>query len=306
MQLQPYSGSHKQYPPSESELLAIISAHETERCAAICIRTPPMQDFAQEPVILTSLDRVMVQITGTGIIEHDFEGHYFREKIGPGCVCILPKGSSSAWRVNFTATILHFYFFPGSLPKRGLPSVSLRHVFNGYDPLVEQIGRGLLAELYLNEALSSLYIETLMDTLLVHLARNYASFQASPALLPHGLPPASFQQIKSYIQEHLNQNLTLNKLAATVGLSVSHFSRQFKETTGLSPHQYLIHLRVQQAERLLREGKLTIAEVARRVGFADQSHLSRHFQRIFGQTPGAVINSKNVQKESKNLQDPSE
>lgn len=309
MQAQTNLGFYKQYPPSESELLGIISAQETGRFAALCIRTYPMEDFAQEPAILTSLDRVSVQISGAGVLEHTFEGRFFREKIGPGCICVLPKGFSSAWRVNFTATILHFYFYPGILDpilKGELPSAKLRHVFNGYDPLVEQIGRGLLAELQHSEALSSLYVEALMDTLLIHLVRNYASFEISPRVLPHGLSPAYLQQIKHYLQEHLHQDVTLNKLAAIVGLSVSHFSRQFKVTTGLSPHQYLIRMRVLQAERLLKEGKLTIAEIARRVGFADQSHLSRHFQRINGQTPGAFIHSKNVQKESKNLQDPPE
>ncbi|HNB54854.1 MAG TPA: AraC family transcriptional regulator, partial [Anaerolineales bacterium] len=228
-----------------------------------------------------------------------FDGQYFREKTGPGCVCILPKGFPSVWRVNFTATILHLYFFPAFLrphSEKAMPMTGLRHVFNGYDPLVEQIGRSLLAELQQSEGVSSLYVETLMDTLLIHLVRNYGAFQPSMALLPRGLPPTLFQQVKDHIQEHLNHDLTLQELAAIAGLSASYFSRQFKDTIGLSPHQYVIRMRVQRAEYLLQDGKLTIAEIARRVGFADQSHLSRHFRRLIGRTPGEVLNSKNVQK----------
>jgi AraC family transcriptional regulator len=62
----------------------------------------------------------------------------------------------------------------------------------------------------------------------------------------------------------------------------------FKQSTGLTPHQYVIQCRVERAKQLLLQGELTIADIAYRVGFANQSHLNRHFKRLFGVTPKAI------------------
>ncbi len=73
-------------------------------------------------------------------------------------------------------------------------------------------------------------------------------------------------------------------LARTAGMSRAHFSRRFKSTTGLSPHAYLILLRVEAAKRLLANGA-SIAATASEVGFSDQSHFARTFRRFSGATP---------------------
>jgi AraC family transcriptional regulator len=76
-------------------------------------------------------------------------------------------------------------------------------------------------------------------------------------------------------------------MAAVARLSTYHFARQFKAATGLPPHRYVIMRRVERAKQLLqRDGDLSLAEVAARAGFADQSQLSRHFRRLVGVTPG--------------------
>jgi AraC family transcriptional regulator len=76
-------------------------------------------------------------------------------------------------------------------------------------------------------------------------------------------------------------------LAAVARLSPFHFARQFKEATGLPPHQYVISRRVERAKQLLQEGaELSLAEVAAHVGFSDQSQFSHHFKRHVGVTPG--------------------
>jgi AraC family transcriptional regulator len=75
--------------------------------------------------------------------------------------------------------------------------------------------------------------------------------------------------------------------AAVVQLSVYHFARQFKAATGLPPHQYVIARRVERAKQLLQAGTdLSLADVALRAGFSDQSQFSHHFKRLVGVTPG--------------------
>jgi AraC family transcriptional regulator len=88
-----------------------------------------------------------------------------------------------------------------------------------------------------------------------------------------------------YIEEHLDAAPTLTEIAAVTGLNPYHFSRQFKAATGLPPHQYVITRRIERAKQLLREPTdSSLAEVAARAGFYDQSQFSRHFKRQVGVT----------------------
>ena len=72
-------------------------------------------------------------------------------------------------------------------------------------------------------------------------------------------------------------------------MSPYYFSRLFKEATGKSPHQFVIEARVRKAKDLLETGKISISEAAFEVGFVDQSHLTRHFKRVLGQPPKALL-----------------
>jgi AraC-like DNA-binding protein len=95
-------------------------------------------------------------------------------------------------------------------------------------------------------------------------------------------------QAVAYIEDHLDQSLSLTQLAAVVQISPDYFSHWFKQSLGVSPHQYIIKCRLQRAKQLIIQGELTIAEVARKVGFANQAHLNRHFKRVFGMTPKEI------------------
>ena len=80
---------------------------------------------------------------------------------------------------------------------------------------------------------------------------------------------------------------TLEQMAAAARLSPYHFARQFKAATGLPPHQFVIRRRVERAKQLLQTGGgFSLAEVAARVGFSDQSQFTHHFKRLVGVTPG--------------------
>ena len=78
------------------------------------------------------------------------------------------------------------------------------------------------------------------------------------------------------------------EIAGAAHMSPHHFARSFKAATGLSPHQYIIHRRVERAKALLSDTDLTLAQVARAVGFSSDSHLSSHVRRLLGVSPGAL------------------
>ena len=102
-----------------------------------------------------------------------------------------------------------------------------------------------------------------------------------------GLAPGALRRVLEHIDYRLTQNLRTELLAEVAGLSSGHFNRAFKQSLGVSPHRYIIQKRVAAAIELLRETTRDLADIALEVGFADQSHFSRTFAAVTGETPRA-------------------
>jgi AraC family transcriptional regulator len=130
--------------------------------------------------------------------------------------------------------------------------------------------------------------ESLANVLVIQLIRQMSSRQGLNDVI-HGvsgrLARPALREIEEYIHAHLHQNIALADLAQVAHLSEFHFARLFKQTTGLPPHQFVIHQRIDRAKQLIAEGKLSFGQIAFEVGFSDQSQLNRHFKRIVGVTP---------------------
>ncbi|NDJ24589.1 helix-turn-helix domain-containing protein [Nostoc sp. B(2019)] len=155
------------------------------------------------------------------------------------------------------------------------------------DPLVYQIGLALKSILENNPSGSRLYAETMVNALSVHLMQHYSTRKLLLKAYK-GLPRRQLQQVIDYIHEHLDQNLGLAELAALIPMSPHYFSQLFKQSTGMTPHKYVIHCRVERAKELLLKGEMAIAEIARLVGFASQSHLNFQLKRLLGVTPKTI------------------
>lgn len=91
--------------------------------------------------------------------------------------------------------------------------------------------------------------------------------------------------IIDYMRAHIGEEISLKTLAEIARCTSYHIIRLFKETVGMSPHAYLLQLRLEKAQKLIDEGK-TITDAALEAGFSDQSHLTRRFKKRFGITPG--------------------
>jgi AraC-like DNA-binding protein len=111
--------------------------------------------------------------------------------------------------------------------------------------------------------------------------------KTAPAPQAHGgLPPAVMRRVREYVDAHLGGSMDLAMLAGVAGVSIHHFARGFKHSTGITPHHYLTQKRVERAQHLLADTELSLSEIAYAVGFSDQSHLARHFRQMLGVTPG--------------------
>ncbi|MBD2103873.1 AraC family transcriptional regulator [Leptolyngbya sp. FACHB-261] len=155
------------------------------------------------------------------------------------------------------------------------------------DPLMQQMGLALLTETKTGGPLSRLYAESMATALAVHLLRYYSA--SSPTIKDYtdGLPSLKLRQVIEYIHENLSQDLSLSELAALIKLSPNYFVSLFKRSTGLPPHQYVLHQRIERAKLLLAENQLSIIEICHRVGFQSHSHFTTVFRRLTGTTPKA-------------------
>jgi AraC family transcriptional regulator len=156
-----------------------------------------------------------------------------------------------------------------------------------HDPLLRHIALMLQAAIEGEGLAGQLYAEALADALVLHFLRRYAA--ARPALGEEtgGLTPYKLRHTITYIQAHLEQELSLVTLAAVGQTSPAHFARLFKHATGLAPHQYVIVCRMEQAKRLLAETNMPLIEIGPQVGCADQSHFSALFRKHVALTPKA-------------------
>jgi AraC-like DNA-binding protein len=130
---------------------------------------------------------------------------------------------------------------------------------------------------------------TLLGTALASAAvpPRAAVLPASSRRYRGGLAPFQARRLVEYIDAHLAERITLYQLARMAGLSTGHFSRAFKQTFGVSTHSYLIRLRVERAQSVMLSTQLPLSEVALACGLSDQSHFTRMFRRIVGETPNA-------------------
>ena len=159
--------------------------------------------------------------------------------------------------------------------------------FQVRDAQMEAITTMILTEVQQDAAGSRLYLDSLANLLAVNLLRHHASTKPQLPIYEGGLPLRQLRRVLDYIDAHLECELKLADLAQLLDMSPFHFSRLFKQSIGVSPHQYLIQQRVERAKRLLKQSDRLIVDIALECGFNSHSHLSKHFRQHAGMTPKA-------------------
>jgi len=211
---------------------------------------------------------------------------------GAAVICPMHLYHSFCWKKKAQTLALNLepdLLNQNSTQLFGIDDVELVPQFGIQDGLILQIGLALQKELQSKSMGGRLYAETMANALAVHLLQKYTTLQCEIQVYQGGLSQHKLKLVTNYINDRLERKLGLKELAAVVGFSQYHFSRAFKQSTGLSPHQYVIRQRIERAKQLLRKGRMDIGQVAIACGFTHQSHLHRHFKRLTGITPRALI-----------------
>ncbi|BAZ24180.1 AraC family transcriptional regulator [Kalymmatonema gypsitolerans NIES-4073] len=165
--------------------------------------------------------------------------------------------------------------------------VKIEHRVIFPDPTILHIAQLFKSEVNSGGLAGKLYTESLRNLLAVHLLRNYTGAVEKPKLDESPLDALKLNQVKDFIEERLAEDLSIADMAAVVHMSQFHFARAFKTATGQSPHRYLTQRRMEQAKVLLSVTRLSVAEVAYRVGFYNTSHFTAQFRKATGTTPKA-------------------
>lgn len=152
------------------------------------------------------------------------------------------------------------------------------------DKFIEQLGIALQTEFHQGKP-TNIYIESVGNLLITHLLRNYSTANTISTLPPDKLSQKKLQQVISYLRENLGQSISLSELAKVVHLSPSRFSRAFKQTTGISPHKYILECKIAKAQALLKNPSLSIADISYTLNFSSQSHFTTVFRQLTGITP---------------------
>lgn len=235
---------------------------------------------------------IFTNFTAPAQVERKIDGRLRHEQTQEGDIVITPAHVSASARWNVAGGVIFIGFEPGVFARAIDESLELDQLtpqFSTPAPLVHQIGLALKTVLEREATGSRLYAETLLNAMIMHLIQQYGTRSLKLNDVEGGLPRRKLRAVIDYIQAHLNQDLGIDELAQLVQLSPHYFSRLFKQSTGFTPHQFVIRARIDRAKLLLIRGN-TIADAANQVGFADQSHLNRHFKRLLGITPKDILN----------------
>jgi AraC family transcriptional regulator len=235
---------------------------------------------------------ICLQTDSLAEIEWEMGGRSRKARISPGQITLMPAqmpySARSSSTGEFLLVSLDQKLLAGAAAESGSPDpIELKPVLGEDDPLARELLLSLLAQAERGCNETRLYAESLANLLAVHLIRQY-SVHKSPALEgARGLGRVQLRRVLDHVHDRASEEISLQSMADSAGLSPFHFARLFKNATGLTPHEYVTRCRAEKARELLLGSYASVADVAIQAGFYDQSHLSRHFKKLYGLTPAA-------------------
>jgi AraC family transcriptional regulator len=229
---------------------------------------------------------IFTKVPHVGQAERIIDGHLYKHSVQEGDTIIIPAhaGVKANWYGDSEFILLGLnpqaFATTIDIPQQ----VSLIPQISIVDPLILQMGLALKKVLE-NNIYNRLYLNAIANALVVHLIEYYSSSKPRLPEYQGGLSKHKLKQVIDYIDANIDRNLSLQELANLVQISPHYFSLLFKQSTGFTPHQYVIYTRVERTKKLLLQAENSIADIAQIVGFANQSHLNLHFKRLVGVTP---------------------
>ncbi|MCU5772847.1 AraC family transcriptional regulator [Erwiniaceae bacterium BAC15a-03b] len=213
----------------------------------------------------------------------------------PDRFCLMPEQSETTWDVRSKLSFVHLYCTDAHLRHlaeqiwdRSPATITLDEKIFSSDNHIAQIYRQFLLNCDWQQSASHLTLSSATTLLMTHLIQHYSEVLWKLPAVRGGLAPTVLRNSMAWIEDQLDQPLTLAELALQAGLSEFHFARMFKQSTRLAPHQYVMQRRMAKAEQLVRNTQLPLTEIALACGFNSASHFSNRFKTVFGYAPSLL------------------
>ncbi|MGI8786945.1 MAG: helix-turn-helix domain-containing protein [Pyrinomonadaceae bacterium] len=211
---------------------------------------------------------------------------------GNGGLCITQAGQTVGASWEKPLDHLGIFLAPAfvasvAAENRFSPRFDFDDDFTEKDLLVQHIGLALLAEENGKTPEGKLYADSLINTLTLHLLKNYSNAKSVSENTNGGLSGYKLRRVTEFISENLEADLSLAAIAAVADLSQFHFARAFRKSTNLTPQNYLMRQRIERAKQLLAKDDLPIVEISLQTGFKNQSHFTTLFRKHTKFTPKA-------------------
>lgn len=239
----------------------------------------------EHPIHMLNLQR-----SGQTRCEWTTDGRTRRAEHGPGNLYILPVGTRDRFTrlapTNHLTLVMAPYFLARALEETAhLADVELIPNWSLRDPHIASLMLALHADLEDSSPAGPLYGESLGVALAHYLVRRYSLRTPRQLEYKGGMPTVRLNRVVDFMRQNYRKEMRLWQLAQLAGMSPHYFCELFKNSTGLSPHQYSLRCRVDRAKEFLRSPQYTIFQVAKAIGFLNQSHFTKVFRRIVGVTP---------------------
>jgi AraC family transcriptional regulator len=233
-----------------------------------------------------------LQLQTNGPVDLEWKSHerWQHKKLEPNSLMLLPKGTQdevrSAQRMERTLISLNQEMID-SVARETLPdgNIELMECWGFQDPHLLNLIWALQTDLDDGSPAGRLYGEALAVALVVYLRQRYAVYPAKLKTYRGGMPKYRLNRVLEFISEQETEDIPLAQLAEIAGMSPHYFCELFRQSLGVSPHQYLLQRRIARAKVLLQDSDLSVLEVSIATGFQDQSHFTKVFRRLVGVTP---------------------
>ena len=239
---------------------------------------------------------VILQLGAVATVSARIGDRSFEQTLKTGEIVIIPADLPLHWQQPHTtgSHTLHLFVHPEFLRTTAAAidfdysQISIAPQFGISDEHLRHIAMSLHCELHDSNVIGRIYADSLAKVLAMQLVRRY-SYLNHLSVNRGGMAPRKLRKAVEFINENLDQEQTvaLAAVAEVVQMSYFHFSRAFKQSTGVSPNVYMTEQRIERAKKLLSETDLPIADIALRTGFASQSHFTTTFRKLVWTTPKA-------------------
>ena len=255
------------------------------------IEDPNEGSFRASPHLFISLTR-----SGSTRIICNIQSQEYRAYLHPGQLSILAPNQpvNMKWdrRIHTTHLYLRNTFLnevAGDITRNQSSSIDVVGRLAFMDPLLEGLVTAIDDAMELGIEGTRPYVEHLARAAACHVLRKYSTLRSPQALEDSSgeLTRSQIARFREMVDTRMSQKLTLTDLAEGSGLSTGHFAHLFKQATGTTPYQYLLHCRIDRARYLLAKTSMPVARIAAECGFSDHVHFTRVFSKTVGQPPAA-------------------